>query len=348
MTKIIIHNPILTQYDAEFFQALDNHSRHDLRVCCDTTLSNYGLSSGNAQLIKTHRIRYLRSFGLYWSLGLIFVIVRNMPDTLVINANPRDLSIYIAILVAKILNISVVSHGMFHKTLFALSDKVAVYSTKGKDTLISIGCDEHFIHIVGTADQNKRSSLFKKEIRNIQNHLVINHIMRISSFKNTTALYEYFTFFEKHQINFTIRMIQAGDGLVEFCKHSKYQRYKGFIEWHDATYDQLKIEELYHDCHISLIPQCIGLTFFQSINLDTPVFSCNSEKYQASEYAELSKNFPSLVSLSDNHQSNAELILRYVQDAAFRDKVDFELKKAQRIDFFKRKVAAYERIVDIA
>ena len=143
-------------------------------------------------------------------------------------------------------------------------------------------------------------------------------------------------------------MIQAGDGLVEFCKHSKYQKYKDFIEWHDATYDQLQIEELYHDCHISLIPQCIGLTFFQSINLDTPVFSCNSEKYQASEYAELSKNFPSLVSLSDNHQSNAELILRYVQDAVFRNKVDFELEKAQRIDFFKRKVEAYERIIDIA
>ena len=198
---------------------------------------------------------------------------------------------------------------------------------------------------IGTADQKVGYQKFNRKASRVSDLLIINHIMRVSEFKKTELLFYYFDYLKKKNINFQINMIHGGDGLEKFKSHHLYKEFTNNIIWHEPTYSTSVLAKLYSDAHITLVPHCIGLTLYQSINYETPVFTCNTEQYQASEFATYKEMFPFLISKPHNHKEVAEQIYLFCTDPNYRNKIQERVKVISMFDYFEHKVGNYERFL---
>lgn len=358
MKKVLIHNPILTNYDAVFFKKIIERSPLNILVCFDKKNNAYGLSNGTIPKNNSRLIYYRTIFGISASIKLLTLIFIERPDIVVLSGNPRDITIYICLMICRILRIKALTHGMFHKLggetylskicyyfIYLLSYRVGTYSARGREVLIALGCPKYKIIKIGTADQKIRYQKLNKKVSCVSELLKINHIMRVSEFKKTELLFYYFEYFKKKNIKFQINMIHAGDGLARFKSHHLYKEFSNSIIWHEPTYSTSVLEKLYSDAHITLVPHCIGLTLFQSINYETPVFTCNTEQYQASEFAIYKEMFPFLISGPHNHKEVAEQIYLFCTDPNYRNKIQERVKIISMIDYFEDKVGNYERFL---
>ncbi|MDA9912310.1 hypothetical protein N9D58_03385 [Planktomarina temperata] len=358
MKKVLIHNPILTNYDASFLNKIIERSLFNIAVCYDKKNNVNGLSNGEIPKEHSREIHYRTIFGISVSIKLLFFIFNERPDIVVLSGNPRDISIYIALITCRILRIKALTHGMFHKIggetylskfcyliIYLLTYRVGTYSSRGQEVLIALGCPQYKLMNIGTADQKVECQNFNKKRSCLNELLIINHIMRVSLFKKTELLFYYFEYFKKRNINFQINMVHAGDGLERFKSHHLYKEFSSNIIWHEPTYSTSVLEKLFSGAHITLVPHCIGLTLYQSINYETPVFTCNTEQYQASEFATYKEMFPFLISRPHNHKEVAEQIYLFCTDPNFRKKLQERVKVIAKLDYFEDKVRNYERFL---
>lgn len=354
--KIVIHLPFLPDYDARFINHLQTYfTRSELFVCFDPKSSN-GLSAGKEIYCNHFHIKTKKLLSFYFTTKFLRNVYKISPEIIVFTGNTRDFSLILYAFICKLFKKKILFYGMYHRIggnnianicIYhihnILADKLMTYSQVGLENLIKLRINPKKISKIGTGDlfQNEKVIRSEKLIKRI----IINSIMRISTFKKSEGLLYILYHLKKSGVKFSVNMIKAGDGLQQFQNHKLYSSVSDNICWHKPTYDKGSLDQIYSKAHLSLFPTCVGLAAHQSLSYGLPIVTDDSKKYQASEFDICINNKNSLIYEHGNFAQAAELIIKYCNDLDLQNRILTHINQNDIDDLFYRKCENFARAV---
>jgi glycosyltransferase involved in cell wall biosynthesis len=154
LTKLLLVQPYLTKYRLPVFKQLTE--KHEV-----TLLASKSNEFGRGIFDDTLNIETVTErnfFGVFfWQPGLVKKIASNKFDVLLITANPRYLSTWVAVMLAKLKGVNVLLHGqgLYRKKSISLSNRLTYF-------LYSKLCDQYIAYTQLSKDSFKGLSIYKK------------------------------------------------------------------------------------------------------------------------------------------------------------------------------------------
>ncbi|GAB6069238.1 hypothetical protein JCM30760_03350 [Thiomicrorhabdus hydrogeniphila] len=320
--KLTIVQPYLTKYRLPVFKVLAE--KYD--VCL---IASESKDYGELDLpdnIKTVILKQksVLSNALFWQIGLVSKILKEKPQLLFITANPRYLSTWLTIFIAKLCGVKVLLHGQglyrkktisfFNKVVYflfnLLSDRYIAYTELSKDSLSSLPiykktrvADNSIVnqYPVHHKNTNANGILFVGRLRNGANiELLINAVINVNDD----------TSFNKQSIELYI----VGGGTSLETYKSEYKEYP-FIHFLGEIYDTKEVSNISLNCFASCYPGDAGLSVlhYQSLSLP-PIIHSEMHSHMGPEPSYVVNNFNGIYFKRNSLKSLQEAISKLVNN----------------------------------
>jgi hypothetical protein len=161
--KISIIFPYLPKYDVDFILELKNRNPMlNIDIYADMSSNDLYRDDQNIANLNIFDTRIYK-LGPFWFMTGLFKLLKSKKDNIIVfNANPRDLSQLILMVIFKIMNRNIIAWGMFHRIggskwhssiyyrlVGIICTRVFVYGEFGKLNLLSLGTNKNKIFKIG-------------------------------------------------------------------------------------------------------------------------------------------------------------------------------------------------------
>ncbi len=218
-----------------------------------------------------------RRFGLGYQKGVIGRLVRDRPNVVLAAGNPRDISYWFMLVVAKCLGVKVVSHsqGPFkagqigwlrccaYKCITFLSDRVVLYNKYALSRFVEcvgpsrkLSVAENSLSLSATVAPSERSGL----------EMGILFVGRLRAGCNLELLVEAALELRKAGVPVTVEVVGGGELEAEYRERFK----ESWINWHGMLYDHQAIAEVSRACRVGCYPGSAGLSVVHMFGLALP------------------------------------------------------------------------------
>lgn len=326
--------PYLPKYDIDFLQTLKREVQ-DLSINVYVDMSSNDLYRDSNQSLNFNIIHTkIYKFGPFWLMPNLYKLLKNNnPNrTVIFNANPRDLTQVLLMLIFKLRGRKFISWGMFHriggpkwysslyfKFVAMISSRVFVYGQMGKSNLINLGLDCNKIDKIGNAIKFPSKTIDKSKLnlrrldilRNypyIKDKFLLLQVVRLTEIKKPFLFLDLIK--ELKSICNDFHIILIGGGLLEAALKSSIKKnfLNEYITFVGPVYDEDDLASWYSISNVFVMPTCIGLSAHQSMFYGLPVITDNSMTNQASESEILIDGFNCLRYQEGNIKDFAEKI----------------------------------------
>jgi glycosyltransferase involved in cell wall biosynthesis len=284
MKHVAVVQPNLTQYRLPVFLELSQYCRVDLLF----SHANPELGFGNVTHPETPNVRYfevttLKPFGDkigMIQLGLTKYLLRERPDAVMIFANPRYVTFWTTLLVARLCGIGVFAHGhglykwsrinLFYRLMVRLMLQLVTsyiaYAPFVRESFLAHGFS-------GVKVSVAPNSLLIPSVVRPEEKLGTEHgvlfVGRLRQDSNVDLLLRTVARLRQEDgIPLTVEVVGSGECAVQLRK--EYGAYS-WIHWHGEMYDPGKIREISLNCLIGCYPGDAGLSVEHMMALSLPV-----------------------------------------------------------------------------
>ncbi|WP_152662841.1 glycosyltransferase [Halomonas sp. HG01] len=320
--KVAYLQPLVASYRQEVVNSL-NDSFELIVMASLKQSSESGFSSGVGSDIKVIDCPFQGFFNekLKYQSNVIKSILKEKPDIVVACANPRDLTYWFVLLLCKILDIKLYSHGqgpyrkgkvsfahkMAYKAIVSLSRKFLCYNQYSERVLKNIGCKEGKIF---SLDNSIHLDHVVKPVEKKYSGSAILFIGRLREGSNLEILIEVMQELNLQGFNFELYVIGSGD--LESYYREKYSH--DWIKWFGKIYDHGKIASISKDCLAGCYPGDSGLSVVHMFGLSLPpIVHSNLHEHMGPEpfYISNGKN-GFFFNKDDPYESLREVLLKVI------------------------------------
>lgn len=270
--KIIVVQPYLTKYRLPVFEVLK--ARFDLKVMASRDVSYGHFSSTDLSSIGFESIREIKflSGRLTWQSGILLALFKFKPDVVFMSANPRQISLWLALVVSKILRIKVILHGqglynknctLFYKLQYALfsmlSDRYICYTESCRESLKATLIYEKSIVAENSIVNN--SPLKKMTV----NDFGVLFVGRLRDGCNLDLLID--SMIAVRAAGYPVHLHVVGGGDENY--KVKYKKLS-FVHFYGEIYNPKKITDIAMSCFAGCYPGDAGLSVLHYMSLSLP------------------------------------------------------------------------------
>lgn len=272
--RVIIFQPVMTSYRYDYFQ--------DLAREFDTTFyAGEGGSAGFGSYsdglnVKSAEVYEMLGGKVLWQSGLIKALIAR-PNAVFMNANPRNIAMWLCLILSRFLRIPMVVHGqgLYHKPSPGITTKFTYY-------LLLFLCKRYVCYTDYSRNSLEFLPRFLKEKLRVANNTLVNEYSTPPSAKGT-GIKDILFLGRLRESNGLETLIEAvkiinSQASVEVSLHivgggeeeQNYRRkYKdlNFINFYGALYDQKRIQEISKRCLIGCYPGAAGLSVVHYMSL---------------------------------------------------------------------------------
>jgi glycosyltransferase involved in cell wall biosynthesis len=276
--------PILTGYRVPVYLELSRYCHVDLLFSASKAEKGFGnVIQPHAPAVRYFEIPTLRPFGdqvgmFQW--GLLSYMRRNKPDAILTFANPRYLSFWTTLVVARLCGISVYAHGhgvykkfrtgvlyrLMVKLMLRLVTSYIAYAPSVRESFAAHGFSDRKVSVADNSMKvaftvlpeektgKERGILFIGRLRPDCNlSLLLRVVMRLR---------------DEDGLPLTVHIVGSGERASQLRKECELNP---LIHWHGELYDQEEIRKLSLDCFLGCYPGNAGLSVVHMMALSLPV-----------------------------------------------------------------------------
>jgi glycosyltransferase involved in cell wall biosynthesis len=284
MKRVGVVQPMLADYRVPVYLELSRYCHVDVLFSAARAQAGFGkVIQPHAHDVRYFEIPTLRPFGdrigmFQW--GLVSYMLRNKPDAVLIFANPRYLSFWTTLVVARLCGISVYAHGhgvykksrtdvlyrLMVKLMLRLVTSYIAYAPSVRESFAAHGFSDRKVSVADNSMKVEFTVLPQEKTGKEHGILFIG---RLRSDCNLSLLFRVVRRLrEEDGLALTVHIVGSGERasqLREECESNPS------IHWHGELYDQEEIRELSLDCFLGCYPGNAGLSVVHMMALSLPV-----------------------------------------------------------------------------
>lgn len=344
--KISIIFPYLPKYDVDFILELKNRNPMlNIDIYADMSSNDLYRDDQNIANLNIFDTRIYK-LGPFWFMTGLFKLLKSKKDNIIVfNANPRDLSQLILMVIFKIMNRNIIAWGMFHRIggskwhssiyyrlVGIICTRVFVYGEFGKLNLLSLGTNKNKIFKIGNAIKFPDNHLSSKMLNSKKNQILDKYkylkdkflllqVVRLTAIKKPFLLIDLVEELIKITDNFHLILIGGGELEGELIKLIKQKSLDEHISILGPIYNDDDLSGWFGISDIFIMPTCIGLSAHQSMYFGLPVITDDSKINQASESEILIDNFNCLRYKEGDIKDFASKVLFLKENSSFLKKI---------------------------
>lgn len=278
--NLLIVQPYLTAYRLPIFTELANYVNVQIISSPPQNKEGYGEENIPSNIIS-RLVPELKLFNgtLLYQTGLIRFIHKNRPNIIICPANPRYISLWLVLILAKFYRIPVYSwgHGIYKKTsisilerityrlMVKLSKKFICYAPIVYNSMLKLPIDEAKL---ATAENALINSYPISPAEKTGQENGILFIGRLRAGNDLNLLIEVVKKLREENNNYlTLHII--GDGEESSIMTKMCQKY-AWITWHGRIYQQQPIQDISRQCLLGCYPGNAGLSVVHMMSLSLP------------------------------------------------------------------------------
>ncbi len=306
--NLIIITNIIPHYNLSFYSRLTSEVKNEYNVTIiadQVSESEIFVKNEGEGKINVVNLPFLKGHRFIYRKGLISALRQLSPDKVVVYGNPRDMSVWLALIYLNLTSKWVAVYGMFHrvgggnrlsraayKIFDILSCKLFTYSRRGAITLDALGVDTRKIRVIGTAINNdeeiqkldeRAQANFVKE-HQLEGRVVVLQVVRLSSYKKPGLIVEAARKMYSSNKELLFVLIGGGELFEELKARVVSLGLEQSIRMLGPCYDKKQLSLWFSVAKISVVPTCIGLSAHHSLGFGVPVMTDDSIANQASEF----------------------------------------------------------------
>lgn len=277
--RLLIVQPYLTAYRLPVFAEIAEHFDEVLLASSPAPdKSGYGQPSIKGMAICEHiLLPELRLLGgrLLWQRGLLKLLLTRHPTKLLIAANPRALSFWIALLVCRWQGIACYSYGQgffnkpnpprwliaAYRILVACSNCYICYTASGLESLRREGIRD----TLAVAENSLRLDSGMAPTEKKGTELGVLYLGRLRKGCNLDLLIEAQAAARaKTKVNLQLHVIGSGELA---CQLEARYAAMDWITWHGELYEQSQVKEIAKQCRVGCHPGHAGLSVVHFMGL---------------------------------------------------------------------------------
>ncbi|HIF9481702.1 TPA: glycosyltransferase [Photobacterium damselae] len=331
---IVFIQPLLPKYAIEFFNQLSSKSDLKITVLADLE-SKSQLNQVSSLPVKFNVINLQeKEVGPFKFRPKLRDILSSLEyDHIIFNANPRDISQLLTMILFSIKRKEFNSWSMFHriggKKLYSelyyklighLSKKCFSYSKTGVLSQINRGVNQCKLVELGTAidelkvisERKKRTDEeinFFREENNLVGKKIVLQVVRLSKIKKPALLIDAAEKILKIDKNVIFVLIGGGELEDNIRQNIKKRNLNDNVLVLGPIYDEEILSYWFMVADVFVIPTCIGLSAHHAMCYSLPIITDNDYQQQASEFDVLSDNINALLYQHGNIDSLSDKIL---------------------------------------
>lgn len=329
--KLYIITNTVPHYNHAFYDSVSNKLKGSYEVHIwteESTSTSLHISAADPKY-TLHKNRTLRCLGLAFRPGLLWVLLKEKPSKVVFYGNPRDISVFLGLVVANLVGSKTYSYGMFHRIgrlgfktrliykIFALlSNRCLTYGLKGAHVLYALGIKREKIHVVGTAvelEPPKSVTLVKtaNNVLHTRNYglndcQIVLQVVRFSKIKRIDILIEAASLIKNNNTKFVL--IGNGETFNEISNLIMQRNMQDRFILLGAIYEEEILANWFHLADVCVVPSCIGLSLHHAFAYSKPVISDDCIETQSSEFELLKDGTNGLTYEAGNAEDLAQKI----------------------------------------
>jgi len=282
--RIAIVEPAWTNYRFPVFRELAERCQVDWIFSPTKRETGFGdVSPSDAKALRYIEATMWKPFGEkfgHWQVGVIWYLLRERPDVVMLSADPRSLSFWMILVVGRFLGIPIYlhGHGVYKKTriswsyrkmmnlLLRLSTGYVAYAPIVREAFARHGFSVARVRVAHNSIVNpcpvrpdektgtERGVLFLGRLRPGCGIEILLHVVKKLREENGFGL-------DLHII---------GGGEQEFRLRSEYAR-ELWVHWYGEVYDPAQIQLISRECFVGCYPGNAGLSVIHMMSLSLPV-----------------------------------------------------------------------------
>ncbi len=320
---LLIVQPLIASYRKNLYDELSDYF-DKVNIYSNKNIKNGFKSDVKGKFNSIHTPFIGKREKIYYQTGIVSSIIKNKPTAIYLSADFRAAHYYIILVVAKMLNIPIFSHGqslynkpnpnLIHKFLFkitiSLSSSYICYTESAYQTLIDIGINPNKLSIMDNTIVNKFPIRPNEKI-NIKNKLC--YIGRLREGCNLELLFDAMKLLKDKNIELSLDIV--GDGEKRASLEQYIKKLDLNINFCGAIYNDKIISELSKESKIGVYPGDAGLSIVHYMSLSLiPVVHDDLTKHMGPEPSYIKHNENGLMFKRDNVDSLAEVIKIALED----------------------------------
>lgn len=288
--KILIIQPYLTKYRLPVFKCLAKN--YNVRLVASRS-NEYGsnIIDEKIKIITVNEIKILGHF--YWQTSIVKILLSSKVDILFITANPRYLSSWVALIIAKLNGVKVLLHGqgLYGKDKISWSNKFTYY-------LYSKFCDQYVAYTQFSKESLKSLPIYKQT--SVAENSIVNEypisqkkgnengilfVGRLRHGSNIDMLIQACIEINNELTNsdseIQLHIVGGGETL-----QSLQEQFSGFdcVHFWGEIYDSKEISEISKKCFAGCYPGDAGLSVLHYMSLSlAPIIHSTMSKHMGPE-----------------------------------------------------------------
>jgi len=337
-------SPVLPHYRLSVFAKLAQTNDLDLTVYYSDKPPYWGMKT-----VEPHDLFPTRKVGIkaiklgrhefLYQEGITEIVSKGLHDVIVLNSNPRLLSNFPAIYVARRRKIGVVWWGLglmpnqsavtlaVRRWLMRIPDAVALYTKRGRDYFVAHGVPPEKVFVaqnsIDVSDCLAESSLWNEQrllhfqsTNGIAGRKVLLYCARLKKWKRLDLLLVALGALVKDDPSYFLVVIGDGKCKDEFQRFAHKLGLNRNILWLGSIYEQSKLAPWFLSAKALVNPEVLGLTVFHSFAYGLPCVTCDSSRHQAPEAEAVRHEWNGLLFKQGNIEDLKACIKRICTDEA--------------------------------
>jgi glycosyltransferase involved in cell wall biosynthesis len=287
MRRLLIVQPYLTRYRIPVFEELAERYEVLVAASPSSTATGFGLDAKQHAfgLTEVPEMPILGGKLGMWQQGLIRTMRRFKPDLIFITANPRYLSFWAVLILARLLSIPVFAHGqgLYRKRGLSLGLRVAYtalvrlatayvcYTEASRQSFQRLGFGPATLNKLRVAENSLSLSATlppQERTGNERGILFVGRLRAGNGLPMLLAVCEKLR--EKHPVELHI----VGGGEEEATVREACAD-KDWVHLHGLIYDQARIRDISKECLVGCYPGDAGLSVLHYMSLSLPPVAHN-------------------------------------------------------------------------
>jgi O-antigen/teichoic acid export membrane protein len=281
--RVAIVEPVWTHYRYPVYCELARHCHVDWVFSPSKREAGFGTvtPAGTTSLryIEVPTRQPLGKSAGFWQAGVTGYLVRERPDVVMVSADPRSISFWMALVVGRILRIPVYAHGhgVYRKTqiswlyrkmmnlLLRLSAGYIAYAPIVRDTFAAQGFCMDKVRVAHNSMVNPRPLLPNEKTGSEHGVLFLGRLRPDSGIETLLSSVQRL---RQDGYEIELHVIGGGEDLLRL-----QEAYVGLrcVRWYGQVYDPAKIREISRACFVGCHPGHAGLSVVHMMSLSLPV-----------------------------------------------------------------------------
>lgn len=331
--KVIIFQPALPNYKIDFYERVNNFKNLELKV--------YYSDDKNLGILARSKNKYKWGYqigkivqilpGLYWQFGSMAINI-SKADCIVLSAAPRNLSMLLILLKAKLKNKKTIWWGHYWSPtskkyrqririiISKLSSSLLFYTDLEVEKFKKDGWKSN--QLIGALNNGLDiSNIAKKRTKYIAKNrpLKVLFIGRVTKKANLELLIEAFNIINSSK--YKLEIIGDGPMLLKLMKKVKNLKMDRIISFYGAINDESQIANIANNSSLFIFPGSVGLSLIHAMAYGLPAIIHDNESHQGPEIAAFKNKMTGLLFKENSAKDLSNILIQLMDAETVREKM---------------------------